>query len=60
MQQLSGGVASLVSGHIVTMAPDGQLRHFDTVGFVVAASSLVSFLLLWRLQRGLRTSGVAH
>ena len=53
VQQLAGGVASLVSGHIVTMAPDGKLQHFDTVGFVVAASSLVSFLLLWRLQRSL-------
>ena len=53
VQQLAGGVASLVSGHIVTMAADGKLQHFDTVGFVVAASSLVSFLLLWRLQRSL-------
>jgi predicted MFS family arabinose efflux permease len=53
VQQLAGGVASLVSGHIVTMAADGKLQHFDTVGFVVAASSLVSFLLLWRLQRTL-------
>lgn len=42
------------------MAADGQLQHFDTVGFVVAASSLVSFLLLWRLQRGLAGSGVAR
>lgn len=60
VQQLSGGVASLVSGHIVTMTADGQLQHFDTVGYVVAASSLVSFLLMWRLQRGLVRSGVAH
>jgi predicted MFS family arabinose efflux permease len=60
VQQLAGGVASLVSGHIVTMAEDGKLQHFDTVGFVVAASSLVSFMLLWRLQRGLASSGAAH
>ncbi len=60
VQQLAGGVASLVSGHIVTMAEDGKLQHFDTVGFVVAASSLASFMLLWRLQRGLARSGAAH
>lgn len=53
VQQLSGGVASLVSGHIVTMAADGKLQHFDTAGFVVAVSSMVSFLLLWQLQRRL-------
>jgi predicted MFS family arabinose efflux permease len=60
VQQLSGGVASLVSGHIVTMAADGKLQHFDTVGYLVAVSSLVSFLLLWRLQRGLARSGASH
>ena len=51
VQQLSGGLASVVSGHIVTLAADGKLQHFDTVGFVVVASSLVSFALLWLLQR---------
>ena len=60
VQQLAGGVASLVSGHIVTMAADGQLQHFDTVGFVVAGSSLVSFLLLWRLQRSLAHASASH
>jgi len=53
VQQLSGGLASVVSGHIVTLASDGKLQHFDTVGFVVVASSLVSFMLLWKLQRDL-------
>lgn len=52
VQQLSGGVASLVAGHIVVQASDGKLLHFDTVGFVVTASSLLSLLLLWHLQRG--------
>jgi predicted MFS family arabinose efflux permease len=53
VQQLSGGVASLVSGHIVTQGADGKLQHFDKVGFVVVASSLASFMLLWQLQRRL-------
>ncbi|HKX44235.1 MAG TPA: MFS transporter [Burkholderiaceae bacterium] len=60
IQQLSGGLASVVSGHIVTMAADGKLQHFDVVGFVVVASSLVSFTLLWRLQRELGRTALAH
>jgi len=53
IQQLAGGVASVVSGHIVSQAADGRLLHFDTVGYVVVGTSLVATALLWRLQRGL-------
>lgn len=60
VQQLAGGFASVVAGHIVTLAADGKLQHFDVVGFVVVASSLVSFMLLWRLQRNLGHAAAAH
>jgi predicted MFS family arabinose efflux permease len=53
IQQLSGGVASVVAGHIVTQAPDGKLQHFSVIGYVVVATSLVALGLVWRLQRGL-------
>jgi predicted MFS family arabinose efflux permease len=53
IQQLSGGVASIVAGHIVTQAPDGKLQHFSVIGYVVVATSLVALGLVWRLQRGL-------
>jgi len=51
VQQLSGGLASVVAGHIVTLGADGKLQNFDVVGYVVVATSLVAFALLWRLQR---------
>jgi len=51
IQQLSGGFASVIAGHIVTLGADGKLQQFDLVGYVVVATSLVSFALLWRLQR---------
>lgn len=53
VQQLSGGLASVVAGHIVVVGVDQKLLHFDTVGFVVVASTLTSLWLLWRLQRDL-------
>jgi predicted MFS family arabinose efflux permease len=60
VQQLSGGLASVVAGHIVVVGADQKLQHFDTIGFVVVASTLTSFLLLWRLQRSLnRTAAQA-
>jgi predicted MFS family arabinose efflux permease len=51
VQQLSGGIASVAAGHIVTMGAGGRLQHFDWVGHVVVLASIASFLLLWRLQR---------
>ncbi|EJN03579.1 arabinose efflux permease family protein [Herbaspirillum sp. YR522] len=51
IQQLSGGIASVIAGHIVTMGPDGRLRHFDTVGYVIVGTSLVAAMLVWRLNR---------
>jgi len=51
IQQLSGGIASVVAGHIITRAADGQLQHFDVVGYVVVGTAVVALALLWRLQR---------
>lgn len=53
IQQLSGGVASVVAGQIVTLAPDGRLHHFDIVGFVIVATTLAASWLVWRLDRAL-------
>jgi MFS family permease len=51
VQQLSGGIASVIAGHIVTLGADGRLQHFDRIGHVVVGASIVSFMLLWRLQK---------
>ena len=54
IQQLSGGVASVIAGHIVTLAPDGRLGHFDIVGFVIIGTTLLASVLVWRLHRDLQ------
>ncbi|MQA38913.1 MFS transporter [Rugamonas aquatica] len=51
IQQLSGGLASVVAGHIVTQSATGRLQNFDVVGFVVVGTSLIGLALLWRLNR---------
>ncbi|MAF03844.1 MULTISPECIES: MFS transporter [unclassified Herbaspirillum] len=51
IQQLSGGVASIVAGHIVTLGADGQLQHFDVVGYVIVGTTLLASVLVWRLNR---------
>jgi predicted MFS family arabinose efflux permease len=51
LQQLAGGLAALVSGHIVTIAADGKLEHFPWVGNVLIATTLICCVLLWQLQK---------
>lgn len=58
VQQLSGGLASVVAGHIVVVGTDQKLQHFDTVGFVIVATTLTSLLLLWRLQQDINRAAV--
>ena len=51
IQQLAGGVASLVAGHIVSIAPDGQLQHFPVIGYVLVGTTLIAVALVWRIQQ---------
>lgn len=56
VQQLSGGVASVVAGFIVVEAADESLQHFDRVGYVVVAASVITWTLMLLIQRTLRTT----
>jgi predicted MFS family arabinose efflux permease len=54
LQQLSGGVAAVVAGQVVQELPDGALRHFDTLGYVLTFTTLVTFALIYLIDRRLR------
>jgi predicted MFS family arabinose efflux permease len=58
-QQLSGGLASLVAGHIVAFGADGKLQNFGVVGYVVVASTLVAGFMASRVHRGIRLRAAA-
>jgi len=51
LQQFSGGVASVLAGVIVVQEPDGALRNFDWIGYVVVATTLLSLGLMYFIQR---------
>ena len=56
IQQLSGGIASVVAGHIVTQAADGRIEHFQDVGYVVVATTLLAVGLVWKIQKQLQAA----
>lgn len=51
LQQVSGGVASVFAGLIVSQSADGKIEHFDRVGFVMVATSLFTIALMYFVNR---------
>lgn len=51
LQQLSGGVASMVAGLIVSQTPAGHLERYDILGYVVAGAMFVTIVLMHRVNR---------
>ncbi len=51
LQQLAGGLASLIAGHIVRIGADGRIEHFPWVGNVLIGTTLAVGAMIWRLRR---------
>jgi predicted MFS family arabinose efflux permease len=50
LQQMAGGIASIVAGYIVVQdTPESILQNIDTVGFVVAGITLISIYVVYRV-----------
>ncbi|KIO78936.1 MFS transporter [Pedobacter lusitanus] len=52
MQQIAGGIAAAASGMIVVQQTKfSPIEHYDTVGFVVVAVTLISIFLMYRVNK---------
>ncbi|HEY0909251.1 MAG TPA: MFS transporter [Bradyrhizobium sp.] len=51
LQQLSGGLGSVLAAALIAQSADGTLLHFDRLGYVVVATSLVSLTLMYFVQK---------
>jgi predicted MFS family arabinose efflux permease len=51
LQQMSGGIAAVVAGLIVVQSPQGDLLHFDTLGYVLVGTTVVSLALMYLIDR---------
>lgn len=56
IQQLSGGIASVIAGLIVIITPEGKLMHFDVLGYIVVATSVIALFFVWLLHRAVTPS----
>jgi predicted MFS family arabinose efflux permease len=51
VQQVSGGIASIIAGAVVAQSPAGELQGFDRLGYIVVATTLLSLGLMYLIQR---------
>jgi predicted MFS family arabinose efflux permease len=51
LQQLSGGLGSVLAAAIIAQNADGSLRHFDMLGYIVVATSVLSLMAMYFVQK---------
>lgn len=51
LQQLSGGISSLVAGAVIVQQANGHLLHFDWLGVIVIGTTLVSLVLMYLVHK---------
>jgi len=51
VQQLAGGIASIIAGTIVVVQADGYVQHYDTLCYVVIGTMTVAVGLMYFLNR---------
>lgn len=51
LQQLAGGVGSVVAGMIVVQESSGMIRHFEVVGYVMCGFSVMTLVMMYFINR---------
>jgi predicted MFS family arabinose efflux permease len=51
LQQLSGGLGSVLAAAIIAQAPDGALIHFNRLGFIVVTTAIISVIAMYFVQK---------
>lgn len=51
IQQMSGGLSSLIAGLIVVVMPDGSIQHFEVIGYVLVGTVGISVVMMYFINR---------
>jgi predicted MFS family arabinose efflux permease len=54
IQQLAGGLAAVIAGHLVSVGADGKLVGFERVGLVLVATTFVGVFLVSQVDKEIR------
>jgi MFS family permease len=53
VQQLSGGIASVIGGLIVVQSASGALEHYNVIGYIVVGTIILTIIILKSINRDL-------
>jgi predicted MFS family arabinose efflux permease len=56
IQQIAGGLAAIVGGLIVSEDTSGRLVHFEQVGYLLIATTLITSVLMYFINRRIEAS----
>jgi predicted MFS family arabinose efflux permease len=51
LQQIAGGVASVIAGMVIIQQPDGKLLHFNTLGYVAICIMAVCIVCMYAINQ---------
>ena len=51
LQQFAGGISASIAGAVIAVAPDGSLRHFNWLGYIVMAVALLSLVMMYFVHK---------
>lgn len=60
LQQISGGISSWVAGLIVSLDADSKLVGYNTIGYVVTVSTIITVLLIYKISKMIEDGYSAH
>ncbi|WP_131694682.1 MFS transporter [Dyadobacter tibetensis] len=55
VQQIAGGIASLIAGFIVSEGEDGKIQNYPTLGFVVVIAVVITIFLMRVIHQNLKS-----
>ncbi len=53
LQQIAGGIASVIAGMIVVQENNGPLQHFEVLGYVMVGTTLVTIALMYLIHKAI-------
>jgi predicted MFS family arabinose efflux permease len=51
VQQISGGIATLIAGLIVVQTPSEKLEHYDILGYVVTGAMIITMFMMYIIHK---------
>lgn len=51
LQQIAGGLSSVIAGAIVFVTASGKIEHFDTLGYILVGTTLTTMVMMYVISK---------